>query len=621
MTDIFSKIKSGSLDDLLAVCSKEDLEPLVGYISDKRWNSFKSNEAFKTYSPADHTKYTKLIADKIRLFGGNTLRNVTRSGEGPEYDDILLDACQKLDIPSKKGDIFNNESNLLRLFIPGWEYFSPDDRYEAVERARDECGAKAVLSNITTTIFSAAIRNVAAVGVVLKAKGVTDTTFDVTSPCVIHIAYHVTIPCVIHIAYLRWKVLRYMQEYNIKNSLKIANSNTTSNSQLIVKRGSPLIIGEVEDRPVLTFSWVEVSELTPIKWQVVSDLNESGISHFNSLLQALPNVVTQAHVASTQYVEVNIPIDLLAKVKDKVGKYRGWVQDSDSKIKEHAELSAPEKLRKIVTIAALWQITSVIVAQKYLVDIDKKLVDIDKKLDVIKDDVKAILSHLNIDEPLSKIQGVIEYFNQIAPAIKAGELRDAYEQKIEDFESELIEIEKSLFKNVKKLNEEIGNLNDGAMKGMENAIKTHQNELLNLYKLLFLCIKARAFGWQLLLAFPGTEESAKSRIHFISTSLAKLNVNSELVSKTITDINIKIHSLSSDSNKALTIVSNQALKINEGKLALLKLQDTFVEEMTNDRLEIDRNIRSVESLVQDNHRVTKVLLKIEEGKVVASSAM
>ena len=93
------------------------------------------------------------------------------------------------------------------------------------------------------------------------------------------------------------------------------------------------------------------------------------------------------------------------------------------------------------------------------------------------------------------------------------------------------------------------------------------------------------------------------------------------MSKTITDINIKIHSLSSDSNKALTIVSNQALKINEGKLALLKLQDTFVEEMTNDRLEIDRNIRSVESLVQDNHRVTKVLLKIEEGKVVASSAM
>ena len=540
---------------------------------------------------------------------------------GPEYDDILLDACQKLDIPSKKGDIFNNESNLLRLFIPGWEYFSPDDRYEAVERARHECGAKAVLSNITTTIFSAAIRNVAAVGVVLKAKGVTDTTFDVTSPCVIHIAYHVTIPCVIHIAYLRWKVLRYMQEYNIKNSLKIANSNTTSNSQLIVKRGSPLIIGEVEDRPVLTFSWVEVSELTPIKWQVVSDLNESGISHFNSLLQALPNVVTQAHVASTQYVEVNIPIDLLAKVKDKVGKYRGWVQDSDSKIKEHAELSAPEKLRKIVTIAALWQITSVIVAQKYLVDIDKKLVDIDKKLDVIKDDVKAILSHLNIDEPLSKIQGVIEYFNQIAPAIKAGELRDAYEQKIEDSEFELIEIEKSLFKNVKKLNEEIGNLNDGAMKGMENAIKTHQNELLNLYKLLFLCIKARAFGWQLLLAFPGTEESAKSRIHCISTSLAKLNVNSELVSKTITDINIKIHSLSSDSNKALTIVSNQALKINEGKLALLKLQDTFIDEMTNDWLEIDRNIRSVESLVQDNHRVTKVLLKIEEGKVVASSAM
>ena len=85
-------------------------------------------------------------------------------------------------------------------------------------------------------------------------------------------AFKVTIPCALHIAYLRWKVLKHMEEINRKDILKNANDNATSNSQLVVKRDSPLIIGEDADKPVLTFALAEISKHSPVNWQPVSEL-------------------------------------------------------------------------------------------------------------------------------------------------------------------------------------------------------------------------------------------------------------------------------------------------------------------------------------------------------------
>ena len=149
--------------------------------------------------------------------------------------------------------------------------------------------------------------------------------------------------------------------------------------------------------------------------------------------------------------------------------------------------------------------------------------------------------------------------------------------------------------------------------GIKALIKTHQREFLNLYQQLFLCIRARACGWQLLLAFPGTEEIAKSRKQNIDESLTVLNVDGKLVKQTIAEMDKKIRSL--------TAVTNTALTLNERKLDLLKWQDKLIEEITHTRSEIDANIRSVESLVQDKHSATKFLLKVEGDKIVARSPL
>jgi len=594
MNDVFSKIKSGDLYALLASCSTEDLYPLVDYITNKFSNSLEGNEIYKKHSP-NHTKYTNLIASEIRLYGGNTLSNRARRNEGPNYDEVLFDVCQKINIPSKKEKILDNESNLLKICLPyGWEALSPVDQQAAVKKARDKY---ATMRGIVTTVAKAAF-----IASPIRMITVLAGAVEVADP-----AFKVTIPCALHIAYLRWKVLNYMENHR-KKTLQIANVNASTNSQVVVNRDSPLIIGEDADKPVLTLALAEISKHTPVNWQPVSESDKTGISRFNPLLQAVPGWITQAHVATTQYVEVNIPLNSLARVKDSADELRGYVRGSNGRITEQAKLLAPENLEKIVNAGALFQVASVIVAQKHLADISQKLTEIKKAVDEIQKHQK--------DKRETDMTGAIDYFKQIAPSILAGELRDSYQHQIEKYEGELLSIRDHLLKDIKKLNHEIENLKDSNMfgtEGMKEVIEKHQQELFNLYQQLFLCIRARACGWQLLLAFPGTKEIAKSRKQNIDESLAELNVDGELVKQTIAEMDKKIRSLSA--------VTNTTLTLNERKLDLLKWQDKLIEEVTHTKNEIDVNIRSVESLVQDKHSATKFLLKVEGDKVVARSPL
>ncbi len=89
-----------------------------------------------------------------------------------------------------------------------------------------------------------------------------------------------------------------------------------------------------------------IAGTTPVNWQPVSETDKTGISRFNPLLQVVPNLVTKANVAMTQYVEVNIPVDSLAPVKGSLNELRGWTRDSNGRITEQAKLFSPENLRE-----------------------------------------------------------------------------------------------------------------------------------------------------------------------------------------------------------------------------------------------------------------------------------
>jgi uncharacterized protein YaaW (UPF0174 family) len=612
--DIFSKIKNGDLYALLANCNQEELDPLVKSITkrfneslkniaDKFSNSIELNTTYKRYYP-DHTKYTDLIADEIRLYGGNSISNMYRQRTGPEYKEILFDVCQKLDIPSKKEDIRENEKNLLALCLPdNWKNFDSIEQQKVVKKAGEKYKTySGIITSGTGTatlategLLATAIRVVSLpVGVGLVAKGVTDPAFTVT------------IPCIFQIAYLRWKILKAIEENSFSTT---SNSYTKSNSELIIKRNLPLILGENSENPVLTFALAEISEKTSINWQTISESDDTtGISRFNPLLQAVPNLVTKAHVTTTQYVQSNISLESLTRVKDSLNEFRGFVQGENGRITEHVKLISPDKLQNIVNAAALFQVASVIVAQKHLADINQKLTEIKK----IVDDIHT---HQR-DKRETDMTGAIDYFKLIAPSILAGELRDSYQHQIEKYEGDLLSIRNHLIKDIEKLNFEIKGLKNSdtfGSEGMKKEIEIHQNKILDTYEQLLMCIKARACGWQLLLAFPNTEEISKTRKNDIHESIKILDINGKLLDTTITEIGKKI--------RGLNAITNTNQTINSRKLDLLKWQDKLIDKITTTTYEIKTNIDSIFSLIENKNENVSFLLKIENEKIVARAPL
>ena len=99
--------------------------------------------------------------------------------------------------------------------------------------------------------------------------------------------------------------------------------------------------------------------------------------------QAAPALMTAKEIASKQIMEVVIN-GSLAKAADGNG-LRAFSRDINGKFVEHARLYGTDKLSEMVNIAAVWQIASVVVAQKHLADINKKLENLQEGVDKIID--------------------------------------------------------------------------------------------------------------------------------------------------------------------------------------------------------------------------------------------
>ena len=67
------------LNPVLERASDADLLPLVEYMLKKLSNGIDTDERYKS-DPKKPTSYADLIADEIRLFGGNTFANLARGG-------------------------------------------------------------------------------------------------------------------------------------------------------------------------------------------------------------------------------------------------------------------------------------------------------------------------------------------------------------------------------------------------------------------------------------------------------------------------------------------------------------------------------------------------------------
>jgi uncharacterized protein YaaW (UPF0174 family) len=585
-------IKNGDLYALLSVCIDEDLEPLVKIITSKLSNFLDTNEEYKKHHPR-HSMYHKAIGDELRLFGGNSFLNVFR-GEGPPYEEIVVDVCKKLGAPFEPGQTVKNEGRLLNLYLERqWKALGKEEQDTIIAKARQEAAGETFTPS---AMFKEGFKLIAP-RLLLGPAGWGLAAFSVADP-----AFRVTIPCVLHIAYLRKKFL----DNSATTQELLTNPsppNPVAGSLLPVLAGArsvPLVIGASENEPVLSLT--QVSEAPSQGWHIIG-VADGGISRLNPLLQAVPSLATSGELSATKYMEVvvNGP---LAQAKNSVG-YRAFTVDTEGKFVENAVLHDPSRLMNIVSTATLLQIASVAVAQKHLADISLKLSEIKAAVDRIQ--------QFQNNERRSVLTGATRYFEQVAPSVLAGELPESIRHQIEQHEADLLQVQDHLLEDIRHESREIMKAKDSDMfgsKGMQEAIRSHQRLLENLYRQLLLCIRARACGWQLLVVFPGEERLKESRKRSIQDSLDLLAETGDTLKLTDMHMRQKIKEMSS--------IWNSGTTLNKRKLTLLEWNDTLIDEVVLCKEQIKRDLCTAESVISDGRQPVRMIVRIENERIVAT---
>lgn len=141
-----------------------------------------------------------------------------------------------------------------------------------------------------------------------------------------------------------------------------------------------IILGENEQHPLIEISVTDSNQER--EYKRIPFL--SALSNIASVAaQAAPALMTAAEVANKHIMEVVIHGDL-AKAADGNG-LRAFSRGTDGKFTEHARLYHADSLSNLVNAAAVWQIASVVVAQKHLADINRKLEDLQDGVNRISD--------------------------------------------------------------------------------------------------------------------------------------------------------------------------------------------------------------------------------------------
>lgn len=235
---------NSDLSTLLLSSDAEDIHILIDHITDKGEGriSLSSDSCAQLIHAKNSNKISPedvaLIVTELRMFGGNTIFNLFRGGNGVPYKEILCDVADHLKVN------YNNKSDcatiemavLLKVLEQSIEKMTDQEREKLFETLG---GSFTGTGPLMMASLQAAIRasgfaayKLAAVVAQATAKAILGrglaftttaplmrgisvfagpigwavtgiwTAFDLASP-----AYRVTVPCIVQIAYMRQKLL------------------------------------------------------------------------------------------------------------------------------------------------------------------------------------------------------------------------------------------------------------------------------------------------------------------------------------------------------------------------------------------------------------------------------
>ncbi|MBC3413550.1 hypothetical protein HU720_19865 [Pseudomonas sp. SWRI51] len=357
-----------------------------------------------------------------------------------------------------------------------------------------------------------------------------------------------------------------------------------------------LIIGVTGNKPLVTFKPVSVYP----KNSTAVDQMTSGIDRLSPLLQAIPSAAVAAEVAQTQLMEVVIN-GPLAKVAKGEG-FRAFSIEG-GRIREHAKLFEPERLQNLVNSAALFQIASVVVAQKHLADISAKLDD-------IKAGIDAIHAYLE-DKRRSEITGALKYLGQVAAMLHHGERDDAARAQLESIERELGGINDHLVLSLEELKKRVDGFDrpglfDGSS-GLVSKLGVEQEAAERFVEEWKLCMSARWIACSLLSQITGKTSLLTKREEDLNSEVRAFFSSQGPLEKLNAALGGRIDILSSVREWQSTIQVNR-----------IKLRQWSEERLPQLKIDAQSDIQGASTLLLERDTNVTLTIEMRDGELVGA---
>lgn len=317
------------------------------------------------------------------------------------------------------------------------------------------------------------------------------------------------------------------------------------------------------------------------------------ISRLSAGLQAVPSLLVEEGHRGKRLMEVVINGDLV-RAKDGNG-LRAWTVDANNKISEHGKLFEADKLQTLVNAAAVWQVASVVVAQKHLADISAKLDDIRKGVQDVSD-------FLN-EERRAKVSGTYEYLAQAASTISKGELSPAIRTELESCDRELIQVQHHLQQELLRRSEEP--VEHREMFGTEDLQKdtvTKYEHLKDLAKDLRLTLKTRTLAWYVLSLYPGEPALKQARMERLLHTAEEVETHLRTIE---TNAARDCRNLSSIWNNGTTLAIRKT-NVREAAQALS-------DDLATGAYEAKKDVLTSEALLLTHDAPTSLVFEVEDG--------
>lgn len=305
-----------------------------------------------------------------------------------------------------------------------------------------------------------------------------------------------------------------------------------------------VVIGQSAQAPALRIQ--PLATLEKFDQGTVLDLRSAPISRLGALIQAVPNLLLANEAAGKRLMEVVINGDLV-RAADGNGM-RAFAMNAKG-IGEHARLFDAGHLQNVINAAAVWQVASVLVAQKHLADISAKL-------DEIKDAITNISGFLD-QQRRSRIEAAHDYLIQAHRAISAGELPPSVRLQLEQLDVDLVEIHRHLAQQChSRITRKVEHKEFIGTEDLTADIGAKIGDMDQLAADMRLCLQTRILSWHVLSLYPGEPQLKLARRASIEEAVSGYM---KLAEFSRTQVGEEISKVSSSFNRESTLKARRAI--------------------------------------------------------------